>query len=108
MPTGTGRTTRKLNSDTQTTRKLDNDKFGRIPQSDVAPDPGDLIEPGDRISERGQVLPDLGVDGGDVEVDGVDAGQHLGQQEPVMVIEGAQPKPSERRYQLVCVSTSER
>ena len=53
------------------------------------PDPGDLIEPGDRISERGQVLPDLGVDGGDVGVDGVNTGQHPGQQEPVMIIEGA-------------------
>ena len=59
------------------------------------PDPGDLLETGDRVSERGQVLSDLGVDGGDVEVDGVDAGQHPGQQEPVVVVEGAQPKPSE-------------
>ena len=40
------------------------------------PDPGDLIEPGYRVSERGQMLPDLGVDGGDVGVDGVEAGQH--------------------------------
>jgi hypothetical protein len=39
--------------------------------------------------------PDLGVDGGDVEVNGDDAGQHPGQQEPVMVIECAQPKPRE-------------
>jgi hypothetical protein len=42
------------------------------------------------------MLPDLGVDSRDVEVDGVDAGQHPGQQESVMVIEGAQPKPGER------------
>jgi hypothetical protein len=31
------------------------------------PDPGDLVEPGSRVTERGQVLPDLRVDGGDVE-----------------------------------------
>jgi hypothetical protein len=44
------------------------------------------------------VLSNLGVDGGDVEVDRVDAGQHPGQQESVMVIEGAQPKPGERFF----------
>ena len=34
-------------------------------------DPGDLIEPGDRVTKRAQLLPDLGVDGDDVGVDGV-------------------------------------
>ena len=57
------------------------------------PDPGDLIKPGGRVTERGQVLTDLRVGGGDVDVHGVDAGQHPGQPEPVMVIEGPQRKP---------------
>ena len=67
-------------------------------------DPGDLLEPGGRISERGQVLPDLLIEGGDVGVGGVDAGQHpgqhLGRQEPVMIIEGGQRQPGERFLQL--------
>ena len=62
----------------------------------VASDPGDLVEPGGRISERGEVVADLEVDGGDVGVHGVNAGQHPGQQEPVVVVEGAQPQPGER------------
>jgi hypothetical protein len=41
------------------------------------------------------VLPDLRIDGGDVSVHGVNAGQHPGQQEPVMIIERAQPKAGE-------------
>jgi hypothetical protein len=65
----------------------------------VSPMPGILIEPGGRVTERDQVFTDLGVDGGDVGVDGVDAGQHPGQQEPVMLIEGAWLKPGERLLQ---------
>src|ERR687888_47285 len=48
-------------------------------------DPGDLIEAGHRVGERGQVGLDLGFDVGDVGGGGVDAGQHLGQQERVVV-----------------------
>ena len=66
----------------------------------VGPIPGISCEPGGRISERGQVVADLDVDGGDVGVDGVDARQHPRQQEPVMVVEGAQPEPGERFAQL--------
>jgi len=49
--------------------------------------PGDLIEPLHRKLERGQVGLDLGVEDRDVGVDPADAGQHPGQQEPVMVVE---------------------
>ena len=63
-------------------------------------DPGDLIEPGDRVTKRAQLLPDLGVDGDDVGVDGVNAGPHPGQQGTGGDHEGAQPKPSERFLQL--------
>lgn len=41
------------------------------------------------VSERGQVLLDLGVEVGDVRAELVDPGQHLGQQEPVVVGEVA-------------------
>ena len=53
------------------------------------PDAGDVIEAGRRCRERGQIRLDLGVDGGDVGVDRVDARQHPGQQEPVVVVEVA-------------------
>ena len=49
-----------------------------------------------RLRDLARYRADLGVDGGDVEVDGVDAGQHPSQQEPVMIIEGAQRQPGER------------
>jgi len=41
-------------------------------------DPGDLLKPGGRVTERGQVGLDLGVEGVDVGVDGVDACEHPG------------------------------
>ena len=52
-------------------------------------DAGDLIEPGCRGRERGDHLLDLGVELGDVGVDGVDPGQHLGQQKRVVLGEVA-------------------
>src|SRR5664280_617404 len=48
-------------------------------------DTGDLVQASHRISERGKVGLDLGVEVGDVAVEGVDAGEHLGQQEAVVV-----------------------
>ena len=47
----------------------------------VGPMPGISSSRVDRVSERGRCCLDLGVDGGDVGVDGVDPGQHPGQQE---------------------------
>jgi len=52
-------------------------------------DPGDLIQLIDRRRERADLLGDLGLQRGDVDADLVDAGQHGGQQEPVMVAEVA-------------------
>ena len=51
------------------------------------PDAGDLIQACCRRGERGQVRLDLGVDGGDVGVETVDAVEHPGQQETVMIVE---------------------
>ena len=59
-------------------------------------DPGDLIQAGHRISERGDLCLDLGAEIGDVHVQGVDAGEHLGQKETVVVGE----VPDERLFQL--------
>ena len=53
------------------------------------PDAGYVIQPCRRRRERGQMRLDLLVNGGDVGIDAVDAGQHAGQQEPVMLIEVA-------------------
>lgn len=52
-------------------------------------DAGDLAEPGDRVGVGGDLGADPGVDGGDVGVDGVDAAEHLGEQECVVVGEVA-------------------
>ena len=61
----------------------------------VGPIPGISSSRATASAKGARWSPIWGVDGGDVEIDGVDAGQHPGQQEPVMIIEGAQPKPSE-------------
>jgi hypothetical protein len=58
-------------------------------------DPRDLIQPLDRPSEAGDQLLDLGVELGQVGVQGIHPAQHLGQQEGVLVGEA----PSERLYQ---------
>ena len=42
----------------------------------IRPDPRDLIKPGDRVSERGQMVPDLGLDRGNVGAHRIDPGQH--------------------------------
>jgi hypothetical protein len=52
-------------------------------------DTGDLIEPGYRVRERGDLLRDPGVQGSDVAADRIDAGKHSGEQERVMVGEVA-------------------
>jgi hypothetical protein len=52
-------------------------------------DPGDLIQPVDRWGERGDLLVDLGLQLGDVGAGLVDARQHPGQQERVVVAEVA-------------------
>jgi hypothetical protein len=51
------------------------------------PDTRDVIEAGRRRGERGQLRLDLCIDSGDVGVDRVDAAQHPGEQECVVVIE---------------------
>jgi len=48
-------------------------------------DAGDLVQAGHRRGEREDLGVDLGVKVGDVRVQGVDAGEHLGQQEAVVV-----------------------
>ena len=58
-------------------------------------DPGNLIEPLDRLGERGDQLLDLGLDRGDVGAGLVDPGQHGVQQESVVVGE----VPDERLLQ---------
>ena len=70
--------------------------FGDDDRGGDRPDPGDVIQACRRRGERGQVRLDLGVDGRDVGVDGVDAGQHPGQQEAVVVVEVS----GERFFQL--------
>jgi hypothetical protein len=60
-------------------------------------DPGDLIQPINRPSEAGDQLLDLGVELGQVGVQGIHPGQHLGEQEGVLVGE----EPSERLHQRV-------
>jgi len=42
-------------------------------------DAGDLIQALHRVGERGDHLPDRGVEFGDVGIEGIDAGQHLAQ-----------------------------
>jgi hypothetical protein len=59
-------------------------------------DPEDLVQAGHRVSEGGGVGLDLGVEVGDVRVERVDAGEHLGQQESVVVGEVS----NERLFQL--------
>ena len=54
-----------------------------------AADPGDLIQPVDRSGERGDLLVDLGLQLGDVGAGLVDARQHPGQQERMVVAEVA-------------------
>jgi hypothetical protein len=54
-----------------------------------AADPGDLIQPVDRSGERGDLGLDLGLQLGDVGAGLVDARQHPGQQERVVVAEVA-------------------
>ena len=44
---------------------------------------------------------DLGVEGGYVDLGSIDPGQHPGQQEPVVVVEGAHPEPGEGFLELV-------
>jgi hypothetical protein len=61
------------------------------------PETGDLIDAFDRLGERDDHLLDHGVELGDVGVEGVDPGEHLGQQEPVVVGE----VPGERLLQPV-------
>jgi hypothetical protein len=58
-------------------------------------DPGDLVQPINRPSEVGDQLLDLGVELGQVGVQLVHPGQHLGQQEGVLVGE----EPTERLHQ---------
>jgi hypothetical protein len=49
------------------------------------PDARNLIQAGHRVSERGDLGLDPGVDLVDVGVDRIDALEHLGQQEPVVI-----------------------
>jgi len=49
------------------------------------PPAGDLIQAGDRLGERGDHLLDGRLELGDVGAQGVHAGEHLGQQHPVVV-----------------------
>lgn len=53
------------------------------------PDTGDLIQAGHRRAERGYLVLYLCVEFGDVDADLIDAGQHLGQQERVVIAESA-------------------
>jgi hypothetical protein len=75
-------------------------------------DPGDLIQPLDRVGERGDQLGKLGVELGQVGVQRVHLGQQLAQQEGVLVAEvageclfqqrqlGAQPGTGQLREDL--------
>jgi len=58
-------------------------------------DPRDLIQPLDRRRERGDQLLELGVELGQVGIQRVHPGQHLGQQQGVLVGD----QPSERLLQ---------
>jgi hypothetical protein len=58
-------------------------------------DPGDLIQPVDRPRERGDQLLELGVELGEIGIQPIHPGQHLGQQEGVLVGE----EPGERLLQ---------
>jgi hypothetical protein len=51
------------------------------------PDPGDLVQPSGRVTERGQMPLDLFIDRGDVPVDLIDPTEHGREQEPVVRIE---------------------
>jgi hypothetical protein len=70
--------------------ELDNKQL----RSELA-DPGDLIQPVDRLGEAGDQLGKFGVQLGQVGVQGVHPGQHLGEQEGVLVGE----EPTERLRQ---------
>jgi len=81
-------------------------------------DPGDLIQAGHRVRERGELGLDLGVKVGDVQAEGVDAGEHLGQQEAVVAGEvpdesllqlwdlGAHPGPGQMISCSSCVCSN--
>jgi hypothetical protein len=58
-------------------------------------DPTDLIQPFDGVGEGGDQLGKLGVELGQVGVQGVHPGQHLGRQEGVLVGD----QPGERLHQ---------
>jgi hypothetical protein len=58
-------------------------------------DAGDLIQPRHRRGKRGDHRLDLGVEFSDIGVEGVDTGEHLGQQERVVFGE----VPGERLFQ---------
>ena len=70
-------------------------------------DPRDLIQPVDRVGERGDQLGELGVELGEIGIQPIHPGQHLGEQEGVLVGEepgerlrqraefGAQPGPGQ-------------
>ena len=58
-------------------------------------DPGDLVQPINRPGEAGDQLLELGVELGQVGVQLVHSGQHLGEQEGVLVGE----EPGERLHQ---------
>jgi hypothetical protein len=85
------------------------------------PSPGDLIQPVDDAGERGDQLGKLGVELGQVGVQRVHPGQHLGEQEGVLVGEapgerlrqwaefGAQPGLGQLREDLgVALSSQQR
>jgi hypothetical protein len=64
-------------------------RLGQDHLSGDRPDPGDRIQPGDRGCQLAELALDAGLHGGDVGGDAVDALQHPGQQEGVVVGEPA-------------------
>ena len=60
-------------------------KVGLSLRCRLGPDPGDVVQARHRVSERGQLGLDLGAEVDDVRAENVDAGEHLGQQELVVV-----------------------
>lgn len=63
--------------------------FGQDYRGGGGADPRDFIQTFRRYRERGQLHLDLFIDRGDIGIDAVDAGQHPGQQEGVVVIKVA-------------------
>jgi len=61
----------------------------RIICAATGPTPGNRIQPGHRGRQLAELALDAGLHGGDVGGDAVDPGEHLGQQEPVVVGEPA-------------------